>query len=240
MSKRSKPQLVEIRGEVPKAAAPRNRALDGMPHQYTVMLAQTLLAALRERDPYTYGHCRRVARLSRLLAKAAGLSEDQQRQVEYASMFHDLGKMGIPDRVLNKPGRLDAEEESIIRLHPTKSVEIIQPLCGDPFFNSLVPGIQYHHERIDGLGYPHGIKGDKIPLEARIILICDTFDAMTTTRPYRKGLPIEIAFKELRLFAHRQFDAHLVETFIRAFPTWGTVEEEITEEFVTARFKRSA
>lgn len=231
MGKNSKPQLIR-----PAEAL----SLESGVPEWTQMLSRSLLAALRERDPYTYGHCRRVARLSRLLAAAAGLNEHQQQIVEYSSMFHDLGKMGIPDRVLNKPGRLDAEEEAIIRLHPIKSVEVIQPLCSNPFFKSLIPGIQYHHERIDGMGYPHGISGERIPLEARIILIADTFDAMTTTRPYRKGLPIEIAFKELRLFANRQFDAHLVEAFIKAYPTWGMQEEEITEEFVAARFKKAA
>jgi HD-GYP domain-containing protein (c-di-GMP phosphodiesterase class II) len=239
MGKPAKPQLIEIRPGAAKDLHVPDATLRSVP-EWALVLSETLLASLRERDPYTYGHCRRVARLSRLLAKAAGLNEHQQKVIEYSSLFHDLGKIGIPDRVLNKPGRLDAEEEAIIRLHPTKSVEIIRPLCGDPFFGSLVPGIQYHHERIDGLGYPHGIKGEKVPIEARIILIADTFDAMTTTRSYRKGLPIEIAFKELRLFANRQFDAHLVEIFIKAYPTWGLAEEEITEEFVTARFKRAA
>jgi HD-GYP domain-containing protein (c-di-GMP phosphodiesterase class II) len=195
---------------------------------------------LKERDPYTYGHCRRVARNARLLAKAAGLNEYEQKVIEYSSMFHDLGKVGIPDSILLKPGRLTDHEEAIMRAHPIKSAEIIQPLSQVNFFRNTMPGILHHHERMDGLGYPDGVKGENIPLTARIILIADTFDAMTTTRPYRKGLANEIAYKELKTFAGRQFDAHLVEVFLKAHPGFGRLEEEITEEFVAAHFRRAA
>jgi HD-GYP domain-containing protein (c-di-GMP phosphodiesterase class II) len=201
-------------------------------------VAKTLMQALRERDPYTYGHCRRVARNARLLAEAAGLSEDEQRVIEYSSMFHDLGKMGIPDSILLKPGRLTEQEEAIMRAHPLKSAEIVSPLSQIPFFRATLPGIKHHHERIDGAGYPFGISGEQIPLHARIILIADTFDAMTTTRPYRKGLAFEIAYKELKTFAGRQFDEQLVKVFLQAHPKWGTLDEEITEEFVAAKFRR--
>lgn len=208
--------------------------------EWAQYLAKTLMQALRERDPYTYGHCRRVSRNARLLAEAAGLSEIEQRVIEYSSMFHDLGKMGIPDTILLKPGRLTPEEEAIMRAHPLKSADIVKPLESIPFFRATLPGIRHHHERMDGAGYPHGISGEKIPLNARIILIADTFDAMTTTRPYRKGLAFEIAYKELQTFAGRQFDPHLVKTFLQAHPKWGTLEEEITEEFVAQRFRRVA
>lgn len=203
-------------------------------------VAKSLLQALRERDPYTYGHCRRVSRNARLLAAAAGLSEREQRIIEYSSMFHDLGKIGIPDSVLLKPGRLTTEEEALMRAHPLKSAEIVGPLSKVPFFQATLPGIRHHHERMDGAGYPYGITGDQIPLHARIILIADTFDAMTTTRPYRKGLAFEIAYKELKTFAGRQFDPHLVKIFLEAHPQWGTLEQEITEEFVAAQYRRAA
>lgn len=214
-------------------------AWDDIP-DWAYAVARTLLQGLKERDPYTYGHCRRVARNSRLLAQAVGLNEFEQRVIEFSSMFHDLGKLGIPDHILLKPGRLTEREESIMRAHPLKSVEIIQPLSHIPFFRSTVPGVRHHHERIDGAGYPDGLAGDRIPLTARIILISDTFDAMTTTRPYRKGLAHEIAYKELRQFSGRQFDPHLVKAFLEAHPTWGTLDEEITEEFVATKFKRVA
>ncbi len=203
-------------------------------------VARTLMMALKERDPYTYGHCRRVARHAKLLAQAAGLNDYDVRVVEISSLFHDLGKLGIPDLILLKPGRLTPEESAIMREHPQKSIEIIQPLTSVAFFKSTVPGICHHHERIDGAGYPFGLAGDKIPLISRIILIADTFDAMTTTRPYRVGFTADIAYKELRQFAGRQFDAHLVEVFIKAHPRWGQMEEEITEEFVSMNFRKRA
>lgn len=214
-------------------------AHDDLP-EWAFAVAKSLLQAMKERDPYTYGHCRRVARNARLLAQAAGLSEREQRVIEYSSMFHDLGKMGIPDSVLLKPGKLTPEEREIIHLHPIKSAEIIAPLSQIPFFRATLPGIRHHHERIDGLGYPDRIAGEDIPLSARVILIADTFDAMTTTRPYRKGLPFDVAYKELRLFAGRQFDPQLVEAFVKAHPKWSPFETEITEEFVSAPAKKTA
>lgn len=202
---------------------------------------ETLLTALRERDPYTYGHCRRVARLSRLLAESSGLSKAQAENVEISSLLHDLGKLSIPDAILLKEGRLNAKEQEIMKLHPVKSVEILQPLAqGLPALLDTLPGIRHHHERMDGRGYPDKISGEKIPLNARIILIADTYDAMTTTRPYRKGLPVETAYKELKIFSGRQFDPELVKIFTRAHPTWGEYEEEITESFVSKKFKRAA
>ena len=203
-------------------------------------VTQTLLQALRERDPYTYGHSLRVAHHSSLLAKAAGLNEFEQRIIAASSMFHDLGKLGIPDSVLLKPARLNAREEALMREHPTKSAEILAPLSQIPFFRSTLPGIRHHHERMDGEGYPDRIAGENIPLTARIILIADTFDAMTTNRPYRKALATEIAYKELKQFSGRQFDTHLVKIFLSAHPTWESIEESISDDFVAARFRRAA
>src|SRR6185437_13708258 len=217
----------------------RENRWDHVP-KWAALIAKSLLQAMKERDPYTYGHCRRVARHARLLAQAAGLTEAEQTAVEFASMFHDLGKMAIPDSILLKPGRLTPAEEEIMRIHPVKSVEIIQPLTKTTFFKGLVPGIRHHHERYDGKGYPDGVMGEKIPLIARIILIADTFDAMTTTRPYRNGMEHQFAYRELKTFAGRQFDKQLVEIFLKAHPSWGDLEEEITEEFVSAHYRRVA
>ncbi len=208
--------------------------------EWAMIVARSLLRSLRERDPYTYGHCLRVGRNARLLAQAAGLSEKDQRVIEFSSMFHDLGKLGIPDHILLKPGRLTAQEEEIMKAHPVKSAEIIQPLAVVPFFNATLPGIRHHHERMDGEGYPDRMKGEQIPVTARVILIADTFDAMTTTRPYRKGLAYEIAYKELKQFAGRQFDPQLVKIFLESHPHWGDLQNEISEEFVKTRFKRAA
>ena len=217
----------------------RPAAWDEIP-EWAEVLAKSLLQALRERDPYTYGHCRRVARNARLLAKAAGLSQKDQKIIEFSSLFHDLGKIGIPDHILLKPGRLTQKEEKIMQTHPVKSVEIVEPLCKVPFFKTLIPGIRHHHERMDGEGYPDRIAGSQIPLSARIILVADTYDAMTTTRPYRKGLAKELAYKELRQFAGRQFDPQLVEIFLKAHPKWGDIEPEISEAFIATRFRKVA
>lgn len=210
-----------------------------MPPEAKAMI-EALLAALRERDPYTYGHCQRVSRNAKLLAQAAGLTPREQYVVEISSVFHDLGKLAVPDAILLKPGRLTAEEHEIMRIHPIKGVEILKPLAHIPFFRSLLPGIRHHHERTDGLGYPDKIAGENIPLVARMILIADTFDAMTTTRPYRKGLPFEIAYKELQIFAGRQFDPQLVKIFCEAHPSWKEFETDITEEYIASKFKRVA
>jgi HD-GYP domain-containing protein (c-di-GMP phosphodiesterase class II) len=202
------------------------------PPDWIQLTTAALLEALKLRDPYTYGHCRRVGRNARLLAGAAGLNAFEQRIVEFSSIFHDLGKLGIPDSILLKPGRLTPEEEEIMKEHPVKSVEALTPLVSVPFFQATLPGIRSHHERIDGGGYPDRLVGDSIPLTARIILIADTFDAMTTTRAYRKGLPFDVAYKELRTFSGRQFDPTLVNVFLKAHPTWKAFDFDITEEFI--------
>ncbi|MDR3608080.1 MAG: HD-GYP domain-containing protein [Oligoflexia bacterium] len=195
-------------------------------------MTEALLQALKLRDPYTYGHSRRVGRNARKLAAAAGLNEFEQRTIELSSVFHDLGKLSIPDSILLKPGRLNAEETVIMKQHPLKSVEALLPLENIPVFKATLPGIRSHHERIDGRGYPDGLAGDKIPLAARIILIADTFDAMTTTRAYRKGLPFDYAYQELKVFSGRQFDPALVKIFLQAHPAWEDFEIEFQEEFI--------
>ena len=199
---------------MPKKQVVANLPWENMP-DWAYLVVKTLLQALRERDPYTYGHCRRVSRNARLLAQAAGLSDEQQRVIEVSSVFHDIGKMGIPDSVLLKPGRLTEEEESLMREHPVKSADIISPLAAIPFFNACLPGIRHHHERFDGRGYPDGVMGDQIPLAARIILIADTFDAMTNDRPYRKAMTKRAAFKEIRKCAGKQFDPKVVDSFFK-------------------------
>ena len=207
---------------------------------WAIYLANALMESLKARDPYTYGHCKRVAHTAKQLAKAAGLDVNTQIAIEYSSMFHDLGKMAIPDRILLKPGRLTPKEEAIMRIHPVKSVEILNPLAKVPFFKDVMPGVRSHHERMDGLGYPDKLGGEQIPLTARVILIADTFDAMTTDRPYRNGLPFDVAYAELKKFAGRQFDPQLVKIFLEAHPKWQGFEEEITAAFVASHFKKVA
>lgn len=188
------------------------------------------METVKVKDVATFEHCIRVSRGARLLAKAAGLDELDQKVVEFAGLFHDIGKIGIPDEVLLKPSRLTDSEFDLMKEHPEKSVQILQPLAHVEFYARLLPGVRYHHERFDGKGYPHGVKGEQIPLESRIILVADTYDAMTADRVYRKGLAPEVAYKELMDFAGTQFDPKLVEIFLEAQPTWGKQDMKVFEE----------
>ncbi len=174
---------------------------------------KAIISSLEEKDSYTHGHSLRVAEYSVLLAEAIGLSEAEIQEVELSALLHDIGKIGIPDNVLMKPARLSKAEFEIMKSHPVRSARILEKIT--PLKN-LIPGIKFHHERYDGLGYPEGLKGDEIPLYGRIILIADTFDAMTSTRPYRLALDKEVAFAELRSCSGTQFDPKLVEAFISA------------------------
>lgn len=188
--------------------------------QWSTTVATAILQAVKEKDAFTFYHCCRVGRASRRLAQAMGLNEFEQAVLEYSGLFHDVGKVGIPDSVLLKPGKLDTPEVEIMKAHPLKSVQIIEPLAENTFFKQTLPGVKHHHEKIDGTGYPFGLEGDKIPLAARIIAVVDTFDAMSYTRPYRKGLPLDKVKQELIDYSGTQFDAYIVQIFLKALPFW--------------------
>ncbi len=173
--------------------------------------ARTILKALDAKDSYTFGHSMRVAYFSLVTGTEAELSPVEMRELELSAIFHDIGKIATPDAVLNKPSRLSEEEFNIMKQHPDKSYEILKDF---PDFQKIAENARLHHERYDGKGYPLGLKGEEIPVLARIILIADTFDAMTSTRPYRKGLPYEVAYEELEQFSGTQFDPNLVKCFI--------------------------
>lgn len=197
------------------------------------------METVRAKDPATYEHCIRVSRRARLLAKAAGLDEMDQRIVEFAGLFHDIGKIGVPDNILLKPAKLTESEFNVMKSHPEKSVQILTPLTAIEFYQRLVPGVLHHHERFDGKGYPACLKGEEIPLTARLILVVDTFDAMTETRAYRKGLLDEVAYRELKDFAGRQFDPQLVKIFLEAHPTWTEADMKIFAEMNNDVLKRA-
>lgn len=175
------------------------------------MAARTILKALDAKDHYTYGHSMRVTYFSMIVGKELGLSDELIYELQLASLFHDIGKIGTPDSVLNKPTRLTDDEFKIMKQHPSQSYDILKDFDN---FEKVARSAKHHHERYDGRGYPDGLKGEEIPLFARIILISDTFDAMTSTRVYRKGLPYEVAFEELKEFSGSQFDPGLVKHFI--------------------------
>lgn len=170
-----------------------------------------LAATIDAKDHYTYGHSSNVAAISAALAKEANFSETDIETVQNAGLLHDIGKVGIPESVLSKPGVLTEEEMDIMKSHVIQSINIIKHI---PNLLETVPVIVSHHERYDGQGYPRGIKGEQIPILGRVICIADSFDAMTTDRPYRKGLSIEQAIYELNKNKAKQFDPILVDIFV--------------------------
>lgn len=194
---------------------------------WAMSTANALMESLNAVDPLTYNHCCRVGDMSRKLARDAGLNEYEQKIAEFAGIFHDIGKVGISQEIIAKPGKLDPKELDIMRNHPLISEQIIKPLGeAHQFFKEVLPAIRAHHERIDGEGYPDRLIGERIPLLSRVILVVDTYDAMSQTRSYRKGLPDEIIYSELKRCAGTQFDPQLIRIFLQAHKTWNAVETE--------------
>jgi hypothetical protein len=169
-----------------------------------------LVTSLEARDAYTHGHSRRVTRHAYMIAKAMGLPADQVERVRIAASVHDVGKLGIPLSIIRKPGKLTDEEFAQIAEHSVKGAELVTPL-GDPLLTAIV---RHHHERIDGSGYPDRLTGEEIPLGARIIAVADTFDAITSTRAYRKASPHSAALKIIRKEAGTQLDRDVVKAFL--------------------------
>lgn len=175
---------------------------------------KALVAAMEARDPYTKGHTERVARYSKEIATEMGFTEEELDELDLGATLHDIGKIGISDLLLNKTDPLNATERQIMEKHVKEGEKIINDAH---FLVSALPAILYHHERLDGKGYPLGIHGDDLPIVARIIAVADTFDAMTTDRPYRKALPPEKALEEIEKNAGTQFDPDVVTTFQNVF-----------------------
>ena len=175
--------------------------------------SEALAEAIEKRDPYTGGHTKRVLGYSLAIARRLGMTEETVEELRLAAILHDVGKIGIDDRILKKQAPLNAGENRIMMQHPLIGAEILKRV---PQLKAVVPGTLYHHERVDGNGYPSGITLDQIPLMARIIAVSDTFDAMTTDRPYRKGLSDEVAIAELKRCSGTQFDPEVVSAFIEA------------------------
>jgi putative nucleotidyltransferase with HDIG domain len=164
---------------------------------------QMLAGAVDEKDPYTRGHSDRVTRYSMMIAKEMGLSEAEIETVRISAQLHDVGKIGIEDRILKKPGALTEEEFEIMKTHTTKGANILRPVAQ---LQEMLPGIELHHESLDGRGYPHGLKGDQIPRLARIIAVADTFDALTTNRPYQQARDAQAALKVILSLSGKRLD----------------------------------
>ncbi len=165
---------------------------------------------MRPADGTTGEYIRRTQGLAERIAEALDLTSDSIRVVRYASVLHDIGKVGIPDAILNKPGKLDESEWEFMRRHPRIGADVVGRIDG---FEEIAAAVLAHHERYDGGGYPSGLKGDEIPIEARIISVVDTYDAMTSDRPYRRALSHDTAIAELSRCAGTQLDTRVVEAF---------------------------
>lgn len=171
-----------------------------------------LTAAIDVKDHYTFHHSANVAQYATILAKALGLNAEHVELIREAALLHDIGKIGIPEAILNKEGSLSNDEYRLIQTHVENSISIIRHL---PSLDYVIPAVLGHHERWDGKGYPRGLKGDENPIAARCICVADTFDAMTTKRSYRAPLPLETAMEEIRRGANTQFDPKLANLFIK-------------------------
>jgi putative nucleotidyltransferase with HDIG domain len=175
----------------------------------------TLAQAIEMRDPYTGNHTQRVTTYALLLAEELEMSDDDRRRLKIATLLHDIGKIAIDDHILRKPGRLAPDELTLMKSHVVRGWEIVQMI---PELVWALPVVRGHHERWDGRGYPDGLKGEEIPLPARVVTVADAFDAMTSDRPYRPGMPAERGFAELQAGAGTHFDPACVEAFLRIRP----------------------
>jgi HD-GYP domain-containing protein (c-di-GMP phosphodiesterase class II) len=172
-----------------------------------------LAAAIDAKDPYTRGHSDRVARYSVAIGKNLTLPEKEMRNLRISALLHDVGKIGIDDRILRKPGALSDDEFEVMKGHPAKGAAI---MAGAAQLIDIIPGMKYHHEKWSGGGYPENLEGEQIPMQARIVAIADTFDAMTTNRPYQKAMEISYVVEKIKSFAGTRFDPRVVEAFVNA------------------------
>ena len=185
---------------------------------------QMLAGAVDEKDPYTRGHSDRVTKYSVLIAKEMGMPEDFLEIVRVSAQLHDVGKIGIEDRILKKPGALTAEEFEIMKTHTTKGANILRPVAQ---LKEMIPGIELHHESLDGRGYPRGLKGDELPVLPRIIAVADTFDALTTNRPYQQAHDCEDALRIIHSISGKRLDPTAVAA-LQAIYARGDIRVPVT------------
>jgi response regulator RpfG family c-di-GMP phosphodiesterase len=195
----------------------RTRQLDGKNQELRTAYIQTIRAlaeAIDAKDAYTRGHSERVAVYSSRLGHEMGLRKELIERIYFAGLLHDVGKIGIPDAIITKPSRLNHEEYEEIKKHPEIGAKILEPV---EFLHSIVPCVRHHHEWFDGSqsGYPSRLAGDQIPLPSRVIVVADTVEAMTSDRPYRKALPIDVVVTELHKYSGSQFDPVVVDAFLK-------------------------
>ena len=189
---------------------------------------ETLRYTVEAKDPYTKGHSDRVAQYSLLIGKKMGLPEEEQNKLLIGGLFHDIGKIGVPDTILRKAEKLTDEEYSEIKNHPSIGAHILAPAT---IFQDVIPIVKHHHEKYDGRGYPSQLKGEDIPLYARIAAVADTFDAMTSKRPYRDALPVETVIAEVERCKGTQFDPQIADIFLDLLKNNYDEIEEIQEKY---------
>jgi putative nucleotidyltransferase with HDIG domain len=198
---------VELHVEKLRHAAAANREL-------FIGSLRAFAAAIDAKDPYTRGHSERVAALSRTIARHLNLPEETQDKVWIGALLHDVGKIGVEDRILSKTGVLSPEEYEQMKLHTVKGAEIMSPI---EQLRDVIPAIRWHHEAWNGRGYPDGLRGDQIPLLARIVAVADCYDAITTNRPYQQAYSLKFAVETITKLAGSRFDAKMVTAFLRAY-----------------------
>ena len=194
-------------------------------HLLFINSVRMLAAAIDAKDPYTRGHSERVARYSIGIGKNVGLSEQEMRNLRISALLHDVGKIGIDDRILRKPGALSEDEFEVMKGHPVKGAAI---MSGVAQLIDIIPGMKYHHEKWGGGGYPDGLTAEEIPMQARIVAIADTFDAMTTNRPYQKAMELNYVVEKIKSFAGTRFDPRVVDAFVNAVKRGDiTIDEQV-------------
>jgi HD-GYP domain-containing protein (c-di-GMP phosphodiesterase class II) len=181
--------------------------------QLFIGTVKSLAAAIDGKDPYTRGHSERVSRFSVAIAQRLGLDDDEVEKIRISALLHDVGKIGIDDKILKKPAALTDEEYDVMKKHPQKGYKIMSQI---PAMKEFLPGMYMHHEMVDGKGYPQGLKGEEIPLMGKIVAVADTFDAMTTDRPYQKAMKFEDAVARIESFVNTRYDAEVVGAFTAA------------------------
>ena len=183
-------------------------------HAIFVRLVEAMSASMSTKSFYARGHSGRVAEYSTLICNELGLSPEESMRIRLSALLHDIGKIGMDQQILTKPGVLTPEEFAVLKTHTTRGADMLRPV---PEFADLLPGVELHHESMDGSGYPHGLKGDQIPRMARVIAVADTFDAMTHNRTYQDAMDGAYVIRIIRTMAGKKFDEHAVEAFCRAY-----------------------
>ena len=203
-------EVRELTASFNRAASAIRRSKEDLQHAY-LQFTGSLASALDARDSYTAGHSQRVSEYSCAIAESLGLSAREVGDIRIGALLHDIGKIGVSDSVLQKPGRLTSDEFALIQMHPTIGCRILEGVNG---FHSYLAVVELHHENWDGTGYPRDISGQDVPLAARIVHVADAFDAMTSDRPYRRGMSVSEAFGILNRFSGTQFDPAIVGAFL--------------------------